>query len=101
MELPGVKDKARVRELLQGTANLEFWETSRNGEVAPMLDQANVVISKYFAALENKKDTSVVSNDTLLPKPLYLLTSGPKPPVPLLPKPILPKKTQLQLKQLQ
>ena len=26
VELPGVKDKARVRELLQGTANLEFWE---------------------------------------------------------------------------
>jgi SecD/SecF fusion protein len=52
VELPGVKDKARVRELLQGTANLEFWETYENGEVAPMLDQANVVISKYFAALE-------------------------------------------------
>ena len=68
VELPGVKDKARVRELLQGTANLEFWETYENGEVAPMLDQANVVLSKYFAALENKSDTAKVANDSLSAK---------------------------------
>ena len=30
VELPGVKDRDRVRELLQGTANLEFWETFEN-----------------------------------------------------------------------
>ncbi len=55
VELPGVKDKARVRELLQGTANLEFWETYENGEIAPMLDKANVVIAAYLNG--NKKDT--------------------------------------------
>ncbi len=61
VELPGVKDKARVRELLQGTANLEFWETYENGEIAPMLDKANTVISNY---LNNplKKDT--LNNDS-------------------------------------
>ena len=41
VELPGVKDQARVRTLLQGTANLEFWETYDNSEVYPYLLQAN------------------------------------------------------------
>ena len=63
VELPGVKDKARVRELLQGTANLEFWETYENGEVAPMLDKANTAISRYLYG-EAKKDTASVSDST-------------------------------------
>ncbi|HNT93106.1 MAG TPA: protein translocase subunit SecDF [Bacteroidales bacterium] len=41
VELPGVKDPQRVRDLLQGTANLEFWETFENGEVIGYLMQAN------------------------------------------------------------
>ncbi len=41
VELPGVKDQSRVRTLLQGTANLEFWETYENQEVYPFLLQAN------------------------------------------------------------
>jgi SecD/SecF fusion protein len=41
VELPGVKDQNRVRTLLQGTANLEFWETYENQEVYPYLLQAN------------------------------------------------------------
>ena len=41
VELPGVKDPKRVRKLLQGTANLEFWETTENSEVYPFLLEAN------------------------------------------------------------
>ncbi len=41
VELPGVDDTKRVRKLLQGTANLEFWETYDNSEVYPFLEQAN------------------------------------------------------------
>ena len=62
VELPGVKDKARVRELLQGTANLEFWETYENGEVAPMLDKANTVISRHLHG--TKKDTLAADSET-------------------------------------
>ncbi len=62
VELPGVKDKARVRELLQGTANLEFWETYENGEIAPLLDKANSVISNY---LYGAKKDSVATTDSL------------------------------------
>jgi len=41
VELPGIDDPKRVRKLLQGTANLEFWETYDNSEVLPYLGQAN------------------------------------------------------------
>lgn len=57
VELPGVKDKARVRELLQGTANLEFWETYENGEIAPLLDKANTVISNVLYNTSSKRDS--------------------------------------------
>jgi len=44
VDLPGVKDQERVRDLLQGTANLEFWETYNNTQVYSYLLQANEVI---------------------------------------------------------
>jgi SecD/SecF fusion protein len=45
VELPGVRDKERVRKLLQGTAKLEFWETYENQEVYGYLTQANQVLA--------------------------------------------------------
>ena len=41
VELPGVKDPERVKNLLKGTANLEFWETYFNVEIANNLMAAN------------------------------------------------------------
>lgn len=41
VELPGIKEPQRVRDLLQGTANLEFWETYENSEVFQYLIAAN------------------------------------------------------------
>ena len=35
VELPGIKEPARVRKLLQGSANLEFWETYETQDIAP------------------------------------------------------------------
>ena len=45
IELPGVKEPERVRKLLQGTANLEFWETFDNKEVQNKLVDANTKIA--------------------------------------------------------
>ena len=53
VEMPGVKEPERVRKLLQGSANLEFWETYNSQEIVPALSQLN---SKY-AALESANDT--------------------------------------------
>ena len=41
VELPGIKDPKRVRKLLQGTAQLEFWETYNFTELYEYFDQAN------------------------------------------------------------
>lgn len=50
VELPGVKDQNRVRNLLQGTAMLEFWETYENQDAYPYLAQANAKIAEIEAA---------------------------------------------------
>lgn len=50
IELPGIKDAARVRKLLQGTASLEFWETFDNSEIYPFLLQANERLVELEAA---------------------------------------------------
>lgn len=52
VELPGVKDKERVRNLLQGTASLEFWETYENSEVYSYLAQANQIIKEIKAGTQ-------------------------------------------------
>ena len=41
VEMPGIKEPERVRKLLQGSANLEFWETYNSQEIAPLLAQLN------------------------------------------------------------
>jgi SecD/SecF fusion protein len=61
VELPGVDDPKRVRKLLQGTANLEFWETYDNSEVIQYLVQANQKIAEINSI---KTQTSVASADT-------------------------------------
>ncbi len=41
VELPGIKEPERVRKLLQGSANLEFWETYNFAEIVPFLTSAD------------------------------------------------------------
>ena len=60
VELPGVKEPERVRKLLQGSANLEFWETYKYAEVVPYLEQANAVIRDMNRATEEANATEVV-----------------------------------------
>ena len=45
VELPGVKEPARVRKLLQGSANLEFWETYELSQIYQQLVAANQIIA--------------------------------------------------------
>lgn len=41
VELPGIKEPERVRKLLQGSANLEFWETYTAKEILPAMQSAD------------------------------------------------------------
>jgi SecD/SecF fusion protein len=53
VEMPGVKEPERVRKLLQGSANLEFWETYNSQEIVPFL----VTLDRKLAAvMSNIKD---------------------------------------------
>jgi SecD/SecF fusion protein len=54
IELPGAKNTKRIRELLQVTANLEFWETYENSEIIGYLSQANNIL-KELVITNNKK----------------------------------------------
>ena len=57
VELPGVDNPERVRKLLQGTANLEFWETYDNSEVYPYMLQINSKLTEVLNLGSAKKTT--------------------------------------------
>lgn len=50
IELPGVKDPKRVADLLQGSANLEFWETYSAAEIAPYIAEVDRKVAEAFAS---------------------------------------------------
>ncbi|HSH20159.1 MAG TPA: hypothetical protein VLA03_06885, partial [Draconibacterium sp.] len=67
VELPGVKDQARVRNLLQGTAMLEFWETYENQEVYQYMLAANQKIKDMQVSADEPAEsetTETASTDT-------------------------------------
>lgn len=49
VELPGIKEPERVRKLLQGSANLEFWETYTAKDIAPYLQAADAKLRALLA----------------------------------------------------
>ena len=52
IELPGIKEPERVRKLLQGSANLEFWETYNLSEILAQLSQVNNEYAAQNASTE-------------------------------------------------
>ena len=83
VELPGAKDVERVQNLLQSTAQLEFWETFKNDQLLAFLSQANELLKEELKddqpKTEEKKDAiddllaDVVaqdSTDIALPNPI-------------------------------
>ncbi|MCR5658605.1 MAG: protein translocase subunit SecDF [Bacteroidales bacterium] len=57
VELPGIKDPKRVRKLLQGTAQLEFWETYNFSELQQYLIDANTKLAQTRKAKNSLEDT--------------------------------------------
>jgi SecD/SecF fusion protein len=57
IEMPGVQDKERVRKLLQGSAELQFWQVYQNDEVVGILENINKTL-----ALTVKDTTAVTTN---------------------------------------
>ena len=66
IELPGVKDKDRIRKQLKSTANLEFWLTYENKEILPILQEVNSALSiKYGDGVEADSTDVTTSGDAV------------------------------------
>lgn len=61
VELPGVKEPERVRKLLQGSANLEFWETYKLTEIYQQLVAADAALAQVLSA--SAADSTAVATD--------------------------------------
>ena len=68
VELPGAKDVDRVQNLLQSTAQLEFWETYKNDQLVSFLVEANSLLSsKSEKVLDGNAEKDISSEiDDLL-----------------------------------
>ncbi len=58
VEMPGIREPERIRKLLQGSANLEFWETYNSEEITPFLRQ----LDQRFANADTDDGTTTVKD---------------------------------------
>ena len=75
VEMPGIKEPERVRKLLQGSANLEFWETYTLNEIYPALQALDTRLAKGdvadSAAVDSTKaEASKTAQDAVAQHPL-------------------------------
>ena len=59
VEMPGVREPERVRKLLQGSANLEFWETYNAQEILPYLQQLDTQLANIASGKTTEEADSV------------------------------------------
>ncbi len=62
IELPGAKDVDRIQNLLQSTAQLEFWETFKNEELLNFLVSADQYLASINTETESKSDESSIDD---------------------------------------
>ncbi len=60
IEMPGIKEPERVRKLLQGSADLEFWETFELSEIINSIDAVNQM-ARDMAHLNEKESTDTTT----------------------------------------
>lgn len=70
VEMPGVKEPERVRNLLQGSANLEFWETYNTQEIVPFLVSLDTKLAAALSGIqeETPADSTEAAAETGEPK---------------------------------
>ena len=61
VELPGVKEPERVRKLLKGTAQLEFWQTYDNAEAVHFLEAADNFVASVAAGEKTVEEDTVAT----------------------------------------
>ena len=68
VELPGIKEPERVRKLLQGSANLEFWETYDAKDIVPAMISADNRARDLMAAATPAEEAEAVAEKTVSAK---------------------------------
>lgn len=70
IEMPGVQDKDRIRKLLQGSAELQFWQVYQVDEVVGILENINktlaLTVEHTASPSANTTDTTAVQSDSKL-----------------------------------
>ena len=78
VEMPGISEPERMRKLLQGSANLEFWETYNAQEIIPYLVQLDSQLANGGEE-ETKADTTAAAKaDTTAPKSKFQIKKDTK-----------------------
>ena len=72
VEMPGIKEPERVRKLLQGSANLEFWETYNTQEIVPLLAQLN----QRYAAMQSGEAAEETADSVAAEQPAEEVAEG-------------------------
>lgn len=65
VEMPGIREPERIRKLLQGSANLEFWETFNGDEITPYLRQLD---QRFASNASGAADTTAVKDSAAAKK---------------------------------
>ena len=63
VEMPGVKEPERVRKLLQGSANLEFWETYNTQEIVPFLVNLDSKLASVLSGIKEENADSIEATE--------------------------------------
>ena len=63
VEMPGVKEPERVRKLLQGSANLEFWETYNAQEITPFLIALDAKLAAALSGIQEEAADTVQATE--------------------------------------
>ncbi len=76
IEMPGVQDKDRIRKLLQGSAELQFWQVYQNEEVYGVLENINKTLALSAQPEETEASTPVTTDTTKKDSKLAGLTGN-------------------------
>ncbi|KAA6341194.1 hypothetical protein EZS27_011000 [termite gut metagenome] len=69
VELPGIKEPERVRKLLQGSANLEFWETYHARDILPYMQMTDTRLRSLLADATEEEEELTAENNAEISQP--------------------------------
>jgi SecD/SecF fusion protein len=66
VELPGAKDISRIQQLLQSTAQLEFWDVYQAGDLINFFVEANTIAAQNLALQESTTDETTETEEKVV-----------------------------------